>query len=339
MKTLISAMFLSLLWVSPVFAQDGNNSRMFLSNSLKPDPTQMVGVEEFKPGDPIYLVLVIDPKDKRTIGDLASTDPTTKERNVFVCIEVFSSIGKTVCPGILKTPLSQSVLDAKSVVYPIIPATNDINVDNGDVVNNVLKSLQGAYGQSHITVTLRNYNTEAVTAGVVKYDVDVSGWSGSRWSKYRGLFLDREANADKEKQSVFDAGTKVVATDWVKNYTSRRVDPALEKDIGKWWKGPDPTKIPDPILRIYFLEPNYEIARNAFGEVLRKTVDALILWKERTGTKCYIQWRSFGYESFGGGTFSPEMQMWTFDRNIPMAGGRKILAGSWYEVDCAPFVK
>lgn len=49
--------------------------------------------------------------------------------------------------------------------------------------------------------------------------------------------------------------------------------------------------------------------------------------EERTGTKCYIQWRSFGYESLGGGTFSPDMEMWTYDRRIPMAGGRKILAG------------
>lgn len=332
-------MFLSLLWICPAFAQDDNTSRMFLSNSLKPDPTQMVDAEELKPGDPIYLVLVIDPKDKRKIGDLVSTDPTTKERNVFICIEVFSSTGKVSCPGILKTPLSQSVLDGKSVVYPIIPADNDINVDNGDVINNVLTSLQGAMGQSHITITLRNYATQAVTAGVMKYDVDVSDWNGSRWSKYRGLFLEREAVAGKQKQTAFDSETKVVVTEWLKNFSSRRVDPALEKNIVKWWKGPDPTKIPDPIVHIYFLEPNYEIARNAFGEVLRKTLDALILWKDRNGSKCHIQWRSFGYESLGGGTFSSEMEMWTFDRDIPMAGGRKILAGSWYEVDCTPFVK
>ena len=143
----------------------------------------------------------------------------------------------------------------------------------------------------------------------------------------------------EQRNNDYEARTKAVTTEYVKNLRSRRVDPALEKEIMKWWKGPDPTKIPDPVIRIYFLMDEYHYTRNDYGTVLRKTIDALILWKERTGTKCWVQWRSFGYESPGPGLFEANMRMWTRDDAIGLPEYRKIQAGAWSEVDCTPFVK
>src|SRR5580765_6913180 len=109
-------------------AQD--DAQIFLSKELKSDPAQMQGEKAFKAGDPIYLVLIIDPKNKLKVGNLVSTNPETKEKNVFICFQLASSTLHTRCHGILKTPLSQDVLNGKSLVYPIIPATNDINAEN-----------------------------------------------------------------------------------------------------------------------------------------------------------------------------------------------------------------
>lgn len=143
-----------------------------------------------------------------------------------------------------------------------------------------------------------------------------------------------------------DAETRQIITDWVKGLTSQRNDLALERDIRKWWKGPDPAIIPDPIIKIYFLQPAYAIERNQYGNVLRKHVDSLILWKTKDGSKCHIQWRSFGYDSLGAGTFSDEMQAYIkrefigFDYyavRIRLPGYKEVQAGVWYEVNCAAF--
>ena len=139
--------------------------------------------------------------------------------------------------------------------------------------------------------------------------------------------------------SDYESRTKVVTTAYVKNLKSQKVDPNLERDIMKWWKGPDPTKIPDPVLGIYFLTDDYWYTRNDYGTVLRKTVDALILWKERTGTRCWMQWRSFGYESLGPGVFDKNMSMWTKNAELTLPEYRKLRAGDSSEVDCTPFVK
>jgi hypothetical protein len=148
--------------------------------------------------------------------------------------------------------------------------------------------------------------------------------------------------AQKQKStsiSDYEARTKAITTEYVKNLKSKRVDPLLERDIMKWWKGPDPANIPDPVLGIYFLMADYGYTRNDYGTVLRKTIDALILWKERTGTKCWVQWRSFGYESLGAGVFDKNMSMWTRTAYLDLPEYRHFHAGEWSEVDCTPFVK
>lgn len=148
--------------------------------------------------------------------------------------------------------------------------------------------------------------------------------------------------------SAEEIKTREIITDWVKGLRSQRNDPALEKDIRKWWQGPDPANKPDPILRIIYLQPNYAIERNQYGEVLRKHVDTLILWSSKDRNKCHIQWRSFGYDSLGGGAFSDEMQGFMkrefigFDYyrvNLNLPGNTQIQTGVHYEVNCGGLAK
>ena len=151
-----------------------------------------------------------------------------------------------------------------------------------------------------------------------------------------------EKTKDANDKTLFDSQTKGVITSWIKAYTSKRADPALEKSIMQWWKG---AGMLNPILRIYFLQAGYDIVRNEFGVILRKTIPALYVFKSKADGKCYMEWRSFGYESLGGGTFSTEMGNWInrsslgYPDIIRMDGGREINTGDQYEVDCAPFEK
>lgn len=151
---------------------------------------------------------------------------------------------------------------------------------------------------------------------------------------------EKESQIAKEKQKVFDAETKGVITDFVKNYKSRKNDPTLQKEIFKWWKNTDV-----PLLRTYFMQSGYEFIRNEYGVVLRKTIDTILLLKNKKAGKCYIQWRSFGYEALGNG-FDTELGSWFkqeqlgfgyYRVSLNFPGNRKITAGYDYEVDCAAF--
>lgn len=151
---------------------------------------------------------------------------------------------------------------------------------------------------------------------------------------------------DKAKQNDFDSQTKGVVTDYVKNFKSKRVDPALEKGILAWWRGaPDATVI-NPILHIYFLNPDYEYVRNEYGILLHKMLSTMYVFKMKDSGKCFVNWRSFGYESIGGGAFENETKAWIkkeaigFDYYplfLRLPGDRKLYAGRDYEVDCSAF--
>jgi hypothetical protein len=339
-KRPIPSLFLFITMLAVGFqsaaAQDDEQGRIFLSNALKSDPTLMQETKTFKVGDPIYFVLLVDPKSKMKVGDLVSTNPETKEKNVFICVDVFSSTRQNTCPGILKTPLSQDVLNGKSIVYPIIPAANDINAENVDEIKAVLKGLQGADGQINLTVTLNNFDTKAVA--VMKYEVDVGGWNGSRWSEYLGLFLKRDNAVKNAAENDNLAKRKVIMTNWVKSLVSKRTDPALEKAIRAGDRA--------PILRIAFLTPGYDIIRNEFGIAVRKSIKTVYVYKWVQSGKCYAHWHAYGYESLGGGAFNDDLGSWLVyegnygtvsDLLIPGTDG--FPSGQNWEVDCAPFEK
>jgi hypothetical protein len=301
-------MFAALIQI--VIAQDGEAGRMFLSNSLKPDPVQMDSATGFNPGDPIYFVLTLNPKGKEKIGDAISTDPTTKEKNIYICIDVFSSTAKHTCTGILKTPFSPDVLNGRSIVYPIIPAVNDINVDNGDVVNAVLRGLQGADGQIQMTITLKNYSTQAETVAVMKYDVDVTKWNGSRWSQYRGLFLAREHSADRERE--------LAAWDNKPLPQAKFNDPVLEKEI--WRQIPILFGTNYKIYKAVISQPNWEYSKNDYGILTARSIYLAIMAKNLETGDCVIEWGIFAREEYlHGSTYAPVNLYW------PKKGNRSLV--------------
>ena len=75
---------------------------------------------------------------------------------------------------------------------------------------------------------------------------------------------------------------------------------------------------------------------------MRKTVDAVIVFKLKSNGTCRMRWNSFGYESLGGGAFSDEVKSWVkrddyghpYHLKLP---GRMVDSGTEYEVDCAAF--
>lgn len=170
----------------------------------------------------------------------------------------------------------------------------------------------------------------------------------NRFETLVNAFKEKEKEIGKQKENDFNSQTKGVVTDWVRGLRSARTDAALERDIHVWWKSGRDAAAVDPLLKIYFLQPSYEIVRNDVGVVLRKTVDAVLVSRTKSNSKCFMQWRSFGYESLGGGAFDPEPKAWlkqyqagfgSYTYALTLTGDRKIHAGTMYEVDCASFAK
>lgn len=143
-----------------------------------------------------------------------------------------------------------------------------------------------------------------------------------------------QAAADTRNKELADKASaehyQGILNDFLKNLRSRRTDPALEKGITAWWKNAVDSPV-DPKLRFYFLMPNYDIIRNGLGEVLRKQIDVLMVQKENDGI-CSMSWRTFGYESLGGGTFDTELKNWV--RRLPNTGElQAIILPERYELE------
>ncbi len=150
----------------------------------------------------------------------------------------------------------------------------------------------------------------------------------------------KEVELAKEKQKLIVIETKRVITEFMKNYTTKRIDPALEKAVRQKWNSEN-DGVANPLFRVYFMSPTYSIVRNEFGIVLRKTVSTYIVYKWKPNGLCFMQWRDYGYESLGGGAFNDEIKYWIAGRsdvaNLP--GKRELNAGTDSEVDCAAFQK
>jgi len=273
-------------------AQD--DAQIFLSKELKSDPAQMQGEKAFKAGDPIYLVLIIDPKNKLKVGNLVSTNPETKEKNVFICFQLASSTLHTRCHGILKTPLSQDVLNGKSLVYPIIPATNDINAENKGEIEAILKGLQSMLHQPDLQVILTKFdnNETPIAIGILRCEVDMDGWNDSRWREYLSLFLKRDNAVETERQLAVSDNNPLPQ--------SKLKDPALEKEIS----------LQSPILfgskyKIYktvINQPNWEYIKNEFGILLYRRLSLAVMMKNVETGDCMIDYVAFAREDYLYGT-------------------------------------
>jgi hypothetical protein len=136
-------------------------------------------------------------------------------------------------------------------------------------------------------------------------------------------------NSRKQAESgqITSARNRKIVTAYIRGTVSRRDDPILVRDIKKWSNNETTT--------VYIVDANYYITRNSRGEVLNKNIPAII--KYRLNGKCYIQWRAFGYESLGGGSFSKDL--YTYQKNSYLqaagAGGSlRLEPGIAYEIDC-----
>ncbi|HET6252546.1 MAG TPA: hypothetical protein VFE32_00660 [Puia sp.] len=125
-----------------------------------------------------------------------------------------------------------------------------------------------------------------------------------------------------------EARNKAIVTAYIRGLHSRRDDPTLAGAIKKWSGNTTTT--------VYIVDADYYITRNYRGEVLNKNIPALI--KYRLNGKCYVQWRAFGYEALGGGTFGKDL--YTYNKNdyfiqaTGAGGSLRLEPGIAYEIDC-----
>ena len=87
---------------------------------------------------------------------------------------------------------------------------------------------------------------------------------------------------------------------------------------------------------VYVVDANYYITRNYRGEILNENIPAVIRY--RLNGKCYIQWRAFGYEALGGGTFAKDLNTYSKNDAYILAtgagGSLRLDPGVVYEIDC-----
>lgn len=124
------------------------------------------------------------------------------------------------------------------------------------------------------------------------------------------------------------AQNKKIVTAYIRSIHSKRSDPTLVSDIKKWSQNATTT--------VYIVDADYYITRNYRGEVLNKNIPALI--KYHLNGKCFVQWRAFGYEALGGGSFTKDL--YTYNKQdyylqaTGAGGSLRLEPGVAYEIDC-----
>lgn len=138
--------------------------------------------------------------------------------------------------------------------------------------------------------------------------------------------------------------SKIIYTDFAKNYQSKRNDPVLNKEIIKWWRDTNDDASLTPILRINIINQDWGFLRNQYGIVTGKSIDAMIIFKRTKDNQCFAGWRSYQYEALGGGTFDTVLKHWFRTINsgleydfFSLPENRRMQTGQWNEVDCAAF--
>lgn len=131
-----------------------------------------------------------------------------------------------------------------------------------------------------------------------------------------------------ENDRVAVSRNRKIVTAYIHALASRRDDPTLVRDIKKWSN--------NETTAVYIVDANYYITRNYRGEVLNKNIPAVIRY--HLNGKCYIQWRAFGYEAVGGGSFGKDL--YTYNKNdsylqaTGAGGSLRLDPGVAYEIDC-----
>ena len=144
----------------------------------------------------------------------------------------------------------------------------------------------------------------------------------------RSIVVAANNRQREEIDRTAGARNREILSAYISGLQSKRSDPALVRDIKKWSNNGSTT--------VYIVDPNYYITRNYRGEVLNKNIPAVI--KYHVNGKCYIQWRAFGYEALGGGTFGKDLNTYNKNNTYILAtgagGSLRLDPGVAYEVDC-----
>lgn len=272
---LTSLMFVGLLQAKPfgLAAEQEEPVRMFLSTQLKDDPAQMDEIEEIKAGDPLYLVVKINPGLNFTIGDLASTDPKTNEKNVFVCFDMNSYVGN-VCVGLLRSPVSAQDLNRRSAIITLIPATNEMGGENAATAKRFLYVVASKMGADFdMRITYQNFDNGKSAS--FKAPVVMANYMKSRWYTYNELFQDQQASADKQKE-----------LDTVETPSPSALEPAAARQLlglAQSWYGSE-----SKIYKAYFIVPQWYYVKNDYGILMGRTADIAILRKDVKSGDCIV---------------------------------------------------
>jgi hypothetical protein len=270
--------------------------RMSLSTELKSDPEQMNEAETINAGDPVYFVIKLNPKYKYTLGDMASTDPKTGEKNVFICFDMNSYKVGEVCSGILKSPVSEQDLNRKSAVYTLIPAANDMNAENIKTIRQILDGIDSKLGQDFdLRITYKNFDNQKSAS--FKAPISMANYDKSRWHDYNSQFANREAVAQKQKE----LDTTVVPQ-------AGMHDPVAEKELLAAAQSLFGTS--SKIYKAVITSSQWTYEKNDYGILLSRAVYVSIMRKETASGNCFVDNRLYAKQEFLSGNNWAPIRLW-----------------------------
>lgn len=276
-----------------VLAQD-DAVRMFISTELKGDPAQMPEAEELRPGDAVYFVVKVN--YKFTLGDLASTDPKTGKKNIYVCFDMNSYKVGEVCTGILKSPVSEQDLAAKAAELTLVPATNDMNAGNIDFIRKMLDMIDSKLGQDFdLRITYKNYDNQKSAS--FKAPFSMTNYDKSRWYEYNRMFVNQETSAQIQKE---------LATTTVPQAAMH--DPALERQLLA--AAQDLFGSTNKIYRAVFISGDWTYEKNDFGILMSRAAYVAIMRKETATNNCFVDQRLYAKQEFLTGNNWASLKLW-----------------------------
>jgi hypothetical protein len=312
----IAATFLFSL-AAPAVGQEGAD-RFFVSTRLDANLTRMTQTTEpITPNDPVYVVFDLT-KTKGTIGDLISKNPETGERNLFLCFDMYSFTAylKPNCVGVLKQPLSEAVLMSKSYVYTLIPPTNDLNLENIDVIYATLGAVSNG-GTASTDLKIAYKNMESGNTLQLSPVVDKEHWQDSRWQNYLFAIIPLQ-EAKKRRQQLAASASEPLPTSLLN-------DPAAEKEA--FDEAQSAYANTHRVYRVALLDRDWGYLRNQYGVLTGRAVRVALMMKRIQGGDCEVHYtRYVVQEHIAGGQFGRVSLRW---RDNP---------DDWKPVKCDKFI-
>ncbi len=258
----------------------------------------------FKAGDPIYFILVVNKGIPHTLRDLVSTNPETGEKNIFVCFDMVSASMREVCKGVLKTPITDEDLNGKSLVYTVIPPTIDMNAENTAAIEALLKGFAGKYGSDvELKVRLTNFDTKA--HAFLRAPISMSGWTGSHWDQYYSRFLDGKKAAQRQRQLDASENESLPQSAMLDAVTERQVFQLAREEFSGTHR----------LYKVAFFDRDWTYYRNQFGVLTGRGIRVLFMMKRLDNGDCEIHYTMYARQDhIAGNQFSSLSLRWRDDR-------------------------